>query len=224
MARRALFACVTNASQAIFSAMEDLRTGSGLNVQGWHSRGYLPHYDGGATTQFITLRLEDSVPPSVIDKWKVFLTHLKEEEAKRILQERIEKYLDQGYGKCFLRIPPVAKEIEDALREFEGERYRLHAWVIMPNHLHLLFTQIEPNTLAQIMHSFKSYSAKEANRILNCSGSFWQAEYFDREIRDGNHYANAFGYIERNPVKARLCKRAEDWRFSSAWYRARAVG
>ena len=104
---------------------------------------------------------------------------------------------------------------------FDGVRYRLTAWVVMPNHAHLLLTPAAEQELSQILHSLKSYTANEANKILRRSGEFWQPESFDRRIRDANHFANTISYIENNPVKARLCKRPEDWPFSSAWFRKR---
>jgi putative DNA methylase len=66
---------------------------------------------------------------------------------------------------------------------------------------------------------FKSYTSHEANRILGRQGQFWMEDYFDRYVRDHKHFTNAIGYIEGNPVRARLCEKASDWRFSSAWYR-----
>lgn len=185
--------------------MSPARTGTGLKVRGWHSRGFLPHFDADGFTQSVTLRLGDSVPENVIEKWRQMLAHESEEDAKRILNERIDRYADQGYGKCQLRLQKVAQEVADHLLEADGISYQLHAWVIMPNHVHLLFTQIKPHTLAEIMHSLKSLTALEINRMLKREGQFWQEDYYDRWIRNAEHYWNAFSYIERNPVKARLC-------------------
>lgn len=111
--------------------------------------------------------------------------------------------------------------IEDSLRRFDGVTYRLIAWVIMPNHLHLLLEPIKGAKLADIMQRLKSYTSHEANRMLGRRGHFWNKEYFDRYIRDGNHFAKALRYIEMNPVKAGLCERPEDWRFGSARHRER---
>ena len=89
----------------------------------------------------------------------------------------------------------------------------------MPNHVHLLCTPVTGHSLEEIMHSLKSYTANEANKILGREGRFWQKEYFDRYIRNARHFAKVVAYIENNPVKARLCKKAEDWPFSSASFR-----
>ena len=66
------------------------------------------------------------------------------------------------------------------------------------------------------MHSIKSYTAHEANKILGRSGQFWQPESFDRYIRNQKHFLSVIRYIENNPVKAGLCLRPEDWAYSSA--------
>ena len=107
---------------------------------------------------------------------------------------------------------------ERALLHFDEARYRLHAWVVMPNHVHVLITPFEGFTLSTILHSWKSYTAKEANRLLHRNGQFWQEEYFDRYIRTEEHYRRAVEYIESNPVMAGLCKKKEDWPFGSAAY------
>jgi putative DNA methylase len=80
-------------------------------------------------------------------------------------------------------------------------------------------TRFENHELETIFHSLKSYTAHEANRILHRSGQFWLPDYFDRYIRDDEHFRRTVQYIENNPVKARLCKKASDWRFSSAWFK-----
>ena len=115
----------------------------------------------------------------------------------------------------------VATMIQNVLLGSDGESYRLSAWVIMPNHIHTLATRSEAYTLAGIMQSLKSITSHKANRILRRQGQFWMPDYFDRYIRNAKHFAATVKYIENNPVKARLCKRPEDWPFSSAWFRAR---
>jgi putative DNA methylase len=92
----------------------------------------------------------------------------------------------------------------------------LDAWVVMPNHIHVLIELMAEPTLDEILHSWKSYTSHEANKILRRHGSFWQDDYWDRFIRNQTHYDNAIGYIHQNPVKAGLCKCAEDWPRSSA--------
>ena len=115
-----------------------------------------------------------------------------------------------------MRDSRIAHMVENALLHFGGERYQMIAWVIMPNHVHVLIETFEGYQLSGIVHSWKSYTAKEANRILGRTGRFWSREYFDRCIRDERHFANAVRYIDNNPVKAGLVAAPEDWPFSSA--------
>jgi len=180
----------------------------------------LPHFDGHAIPQFITLHLADSLPAKVVERWQRQLAQTDEREKRIVLQTRTQKYLDAGYGACFLRDLRIASMVQQSLLAFDQVRYILFAWVIMPNHSHSLLTRFEEWQLEQLMHSHKSYTAHEANKILNRSGPFWMREYFDRYIRDADHFRKTVRYIEDNPVKARLCAKPSDWPFSSAWFRA----
>src|SRR5436309_7676150 len=112
--------------------------------------------------------------------------------------------------------------VQNALLFHDRVKYRLSAWVVMPNHIHLLCTPLG-HSLAQIMHSLKSFTSSEANKMLGRSGRFWQKEYFDRFIRNARHFAKVVKYIENNPVNARMCERQEDWTFSSAWFRRKQL-
>ncbi len=188
---------------------------------GWHSRGYLPHFDGGTIPQFVTFRLSDSLPQCVLETWRKEFSSEPNLNVDVALRKRIEVYLDHGHGECLLRTPRIAELVQDSLLFFDGERYRLTAWVIMPNHVHILATPCAGYELSAILHSLKSYTANEANKIAGRTGQLWQRESFDRWIRNADHFANAIIYIENNPVKAGLCERPEDWRFSSAAFRKR---
>jgi len=183
---------------------------------GWHSRGYLPHFDGGELAQFITFRLHDALPGAVLARWKEELKHEKSGDIEAIMRRRVEAYLDQGHGNCYLKQPRLGAMVQNALLFHDEIKYRLSAWAIMPNHVHLLCTPAIGHNLAEIMHSLKSYTANEANKTLGREGRFWQKEYFDRYIRNARHFAKVVAYIENNPVKARLCEKVEDWPFSSA--------
>lgn len=184
--------------------------------KGWYSRGYLPHFDAEETFQAITFRLADSLPKQLLDQWQTELASLPNLEAELERRKRIESCLDKGHGKAWLRQPKIAKLVEDALLHFDGDRYNLHAWVIMPNHVHLLILSYKDWNLSKILHTWKSYTAKQANKIINSQGKFWQEEYFDRYIRDEKHYIAAVNYIEENPVKAGLCSSKEHWPYGSA--------
>ena len=124
--------------------------------------------------------------------------------------------MDLGHGACHLADPRIATVIENALLYFDNQRYRLIAWVIMPNHVHTIIEVYEGFSLVKIIHSWKSYSASIANGILGLEGIFWQPEYFDRFMRNADHLENAVNYIHANPIKAGLVENQEDWPFSSA--------
>ena len=186
----------------------------------WHSRGYLPHLDQPGTIQSLTFRLFDSVPIGMIEVWKSELALTGDEEADdprcADLRKRIEHYADQGHGACWLRDERIAGQVEKALFHFDGTRYRLLAWVVMPNHVHALIETLPGFPLADIIHSWKSYTAKQANKTLERAGTFWMPDYFDRYIRDEQHLVAVTNYIEQNPVKAGLVQAAGDWQWSSA--------
>jgi len=183
----------------------------------WHSRGYLPHFDSAGFTQFITFRLADSVPKQVIEKWQEELRASEINDAD--FRRRIEYYLDQNYGSRHLVLPQIADSLQATLLKWDGELYNLISWVIMPNHGHILLSPIGEMKVADIMHSIKSYTAHEANKILDRSGQFWAKEYFDRYIRNYKHFASTIRYIENNPVKAHLCTSPEKWQYGSAHFR-----
>jgi putative DNA methylase len=189
---------------------------SHLGAPLWYSRGYLPHFDMTGLTQTMTFRLFDSMPQAVLDLWREELRSLPEIEANAERRKRVDGYLDQGHGKCYLKDERLARIVQNALLHSDGQRYLLHAWVVMPNHVHTLFTPQSGFDLSQIAHSWKSFTANECNRILGRSRQFWQPEPFDRFIRNEQHFENAVRYIENNPVKAGLCDEAEDWPWSSA--------
>jgi REP element-mobilizing transposase RayT len=91
----------------------------------------------------------------------------------------------------------------------------------MPNHIHFLATRFETATLSGIIQSFKSPTSHKANKVLSRSGHFWMPDYFDRYIRNSEHFEKTVQYIENNPVQAGLCKKGEDWPFSSARFRVK---
>ncbi|MFM7183064.1 MAG: REP-associated tyrosine transposase [Verrucomicrobiales bacterium] len=135
--------------------------------------------------------------------------------------ERIEEWLDKGMGCCALRNSEAAAFVQNTLLHFDGQRYRMMAWVLMPNHVHVLIEAKEP--MAKIIQAWKSFSARwllANNQRLRLGlpdpHNVWMREYWDRFIRDERHLASTFEYIHDNPVKAGLCARASDWPWSSA--------
>jgi REP element-mobilizing transposase RayT len=188
-------------------------------LKGWHSRGYLPHFDGGNIPQTVTFRLADSLPQAILARWENELATMLEARASVERRERIEHYLDSGAGQCWLSRSGVAETIESALLFFEGQRYELDAWAVMPNQVHALFTPMAGHTFPEILHSWKSYTSNEANKLLGRGGEFWYPDYYDRFVRNAKHFVRAVEYIEMNPVAAGLCRRPEDWPYGSARFR-----
>jgi len=187
----------------------------------WRSRGYHPHIDGASLIQHITFRLADSLPASLIQQWKAELgiTQTRPPEDKSLieLRQRVEKYEDSGYGACHLLNADIARIVQDALLHFDGERYRLIEWCVMPNHVHVLIQTKPEYPLSGVVQSWKSFTAKKANGVLGTSGEFWQYDYYDRFIRNEEHLGHVRTYIQMNPVKAGLVDQAERWQWGSGF-------
>ena len=187
---------------------------------GWHSRGYLPHRDEVGLLQSLTFRLADSLPQEKLRQLEEELA-LRPEAARDVERRlRLEHWLDAGMGCCAFRHPRMAETMENALLHFDGARYRLVAWCIMPNHVHVLVQPGQP--LSGIVQSWKSFTgrwalAHNAELELGVPGKvFWMREYWDRYIRDETHLRQTIDYICENPVKAGLCASPPLWPWSSA--------
>ena len=175
----------------------------------WHSRGYLPHCDVPGLLQAITFRLADSLPDEVLHRL------LQEETSDLSRHKRIEQLLDAGHGACWLKQKEIADIVENALLHGDGKRYRLLAWCVMPNHVHVLIETDSAFSVSKIVQGWKSYTARLINQQLARSGSVWMRDYFDRYIRDNHHLAAVVAYIHNNPVKARLVSQEHEWQHSS---------
>ena len=190
-------------------------------IKDWHRRFHsVPHRENKAL-QSITFRLYDSLPKEVIEEIKLKLDIKKDDPScnsmqYRRLRQKIAEYEDAGYGQCFLRDERIAAIMQDTLKHFDGERYKLLCWCIMPNHVHVLIEVNEGWSLSKIMHGWRSYTANEANRILGRTGKFWMEEYYDRYIRNDNHLQKTINYILNNPANAGL----DDW----PWVGVRSTG
>jgi REP element-mobilizing transposase RayT len=183
----------------------------------WSSRRYLPHNDQPGLVQSVTFRLFDALPANIVAQWIEALAGDPADNARaQELRERIEQYEDTGHGACWLARPDIAQAVEQALLHFDGERYRILAWCVMPNHVHVVTETTADYSHGSIVATWKSFSAKQANRILGRNGMFWMPDYYDRTIRDDRHFATMIAYVESNPVKAGLIDKAELWPFSSA--------
>jgi Rad3-related DNA helicase/REP element-mobilizing transposase RayT len=177
---------------------------------------YLPHWTKDGGVHAITFRLADSLPQSVLKEWFAErdaivvrarnsgrpLTTEVAKELHRLHSDRVEKYLDAGAGQCWLRDDAIAKIVADTLKHFDGDRYRLLGWVVMPNHVHAVTQLKEGQVLSDMMRSWKTFSAREANIKLGRTGDFWQPEYYDHLIRDNDDLVHAVSYAWDNPDKA----------------------
>ncbi len=163
----------------------------------------MPHRDEPGLTQFVTFRLADSFPEELRDEWSKLLS-IEDDRERRI---QLEAWLDLGHGVCHLRDVNLAQMVAESLRKFDAVRYRLIAFMVMPNHVHVLFT-VSAVPMANIVQSWKQFTANRANKLLGRSGSFWQADYWDTYMRDVEHEERTLRYIRNNPVKAGL---ATDW-------------
>jgi putative transposase len=170
----------------------------------------LPHWQPEDAWLFVTWRLYGTLPA-----WRIPAAG---EDAGRAFAAFDAALASDTAGPRWLEEPRVAQCMIDTLSHCEAtlRLYSLHAWVLMPNHVHILIDPHAP--LARIMKSVKGYSARQANRILGRdSESFWQAESYDRWVRDEDACNKVVRYIERNPVAAGLVERPDDWRWSSAF-------
>ncbi len=168
-------------------------------------RGRLPHWEMDSGIYFVTFRLADSLPEAVLQQMRRRLSSkLENEDRKRQLARAIERYLDEGTGACYLKQTRVAALVAGVIHHEDGRAYRLMAWVVMPNHVHLVFRLLPGRKLANTLQALKSYTAHEANRLLGRKGGFWQREYFDHLVRNGNELDRAVRYVLANPEKAGL--------------------
>ena len=154
---------------------------------GWRSRGYIPHCDGAGVIQHVVM--------STIGA---------------------EEGVEANFGLKLFASDEAAAIVENALLHFDGDRYCVLAWCIMPNHAHVVVEQVQGWPLAAVVHSWKSYTANAVNRALDRTGPLWHREYFDRFMRDDDHLSTTIAYVENNPVAAGLVECSEHWRWSSA--------
>jgi len=193
---------------------EDIKRRKGAN---------LPHWTQEGATYSVTFRLADSLPSSVVEAWHRerqeivdraeaqgrSLTYIERKELNRLYSDRVDAQLSAGHGECHMRDERIAQLIRNALLHFDRDRYELLAWCVMPNHVHAVLKPIGEHELPQILQAWKSYTAKQANAILDRTGTFWQSEYYDHLIRDEEDFHRSVQYVLDNPSRAAL----EGWRW-----------
>ena len=195
-------------------------------------RRHLPHWHPQAAVFFVTFRLKNSLPYEIIEA----LREERERANQNALDEQRyfemwEDYLDRAEsGPRWLSQPEIADVVKEALQYRDGKAFDLHAYCIMPNHVHVVFERLSTSEwhsdtqesgyqpalpdLPKIMQSLKRHTARQANKILGREGAFWQDESYDRVIRDNDEYTRILNYILENPVKAGLVSRWEDWKWT----------
>jgi type I restriction enzyme R subunit len=177
-------------------------------------RRKLPHWSQDECTYFVTFRLADSLPKlKLLDlrrqKENWLRTYPKpwsaeiERDFHLTFDAQIESWLDNGYGSCLLKDPATREIVEKSLLHLHGERFHLWSYVLMPNHVHVLVRPFAKR-LAEIIQSWKSFSARSINHSLNRSGRVWMAEYFDHAVRSEQQLEHFRNYIASNPVVAHL--------------------
>jgi REP element-mobilizing transposase RayT len=191
-------------------SVEDLKKG----FRGWHQRGYLPHFDAPGVTQFLTFQLHNSFPVVRRAEWETILRDPNDSAKRR----KLEAWLDRGHGECWLRRRDVAELVAKVLLEADGHDCRMQAWVIMPNHVHLV-VDVWDVPLAKLVRAWKGRASRLANALLHRGGKFWHEDYYETLIRDEAHLKRAIRYAEQNPVKAFLAKTPRQWLWSSARHR-----
>jgi REP element-mobilizing transposase RayT len=173
-------------------------------------RRRLPHIDSPGVPTFVTWRLWGSLPPERVFERE----HVTSGEAF-VAWDRL---LDTARsGPLYLRQEEIAGMVQEQLRKADAAGLcSLDAFVIMPNHVHLLCTPVV--SLAEVLRRIKGPTAHLANGMLGRTGQkFWQEEYFDRIVRNTDEFGRIRRYIEWNPVKAELVARPEEFRWSSVW-------
>ncbi len=175
----------------------------------------LPHWQQDGRYFSITWRLADSIPQEKLTAWKQEkrewllenpgeLTPAQQREYHDRFSSRIDQWLDQGLGECVLKDPATAAIVTTALEFFDGKRYELEGYVVMPNHVHVAVRLLGEESLSDVLHSWKSYTSKEINKLVGGTGTVWQDENFDRMVRSPEHLGAVRTYIWNNPKRAGL--------------------
>lgn len=188
--------------------------------------GNLPHWSQKGVWYFVTFRLVDSIPAEKVEQLRVerveWLKKHKNESKKeysieqlkeyyRLFSERVEGWLNAGHGSCVLKDEANAAIIANSLKYFDGEKYNLDEWVVMPNHVHVLVKPIGKHNLSEILHSWKSYSANKINANIGKSGQLWMHESYDHIVRNEDALKAIRNYIRNNPRKAGIVSKASSF-------------
>ena len=187
----------------------------------------LPHWTQAGVVCFITFRTHDSMPKEVVQRWRdernrwlrhngidpqtpdwsaqlQSLNKEKRTEFYRTFSTRWHEHLDSCHGACVLQQPKLSAIVGDSLKYADGEKYDLTDFVVMPNHVHLLASFFDEQTMLKQCESWKHWTARQINLAIGQKGRFWQQDGFDHLVRSEQQFQHFRRYILRNPVKARL--------------------
>lgn len=176
---------------------------------------HLPHWVTDSAIYHVSFHLADSVPLAQQRRWlnerqdllaraHTAVCPLDKEELMRLqylFSDKVEEYLDAGYGSCILKNAEVANVVQQSLLLFNRNRYQLHAWCIMPNHVHVIFQVLNGLDVSKIVHGWKSYTAHRINKLLNRLGRLWHVDSYNHIIRSREEYFVQIRYVWKNPEK-----------------------
>jgi REP element-mobilizing transposase RayT len=204
-------------------------------------RRNLPHWRQDGATYFVTFRLGDSIPQSVLDQWEYEkqawltargircggdgrewprqLARLSESEQYQFhkhFNRLFHAALDEGRGACYLKVPGCLATLWEKLLENDGDSYHLGDFVAMPNHVHLLLLPCPGSELEWLLKAIKGSAARGCNQLLGRSGRFWQPDSYDHIVRTLDQLVHFRQYIADNPKKAEIALAADalyhaDW-------------
>jgi REP element-mobilizing transposase RayT len=188
----------------------------------WRDRRYIPHYLDPQVIQHVTFHLADSLPAAALERLREQLAKVPKSRRDAERRKRLDHWLDAGYGSCTLRPPAVANMVQKSLLHFHRTRYDLLAWTVMPNHVHALVKVADDWSLANVVATWKTFTAKKIIEYrgttgLPARGKVWHREYWDRFIRDRNHLRHTYSYIAMNAVRAGLVRHPSEWPCSSSY-------
>lgn len=176
---------------------------------------HLPHWQLDGGMYFATWRLADALPQSLLHSWmeerrawlkanpKPWDENTRAQYRERFPQ-RLEQWLDAGHGSCVLRDRACAAVVADAFHFYDGDRFDLASFVVMPNHVHAVFQLRGEHQIERVLGSLKSYTALQINRKLARQGPLWQQENWDHVLRGVTDFFRCLAYIQDNPGKAGL--------------------
>ena len=177
---------------------------------GAYKHGNLPHMDACGAVQFITFVLADAAPSQQLPRGRHGLGYYSDND-----MWGADNILDRCSGECILANRDVARIVRRSIYLKDGESHLVLAWVIMPNHVHMLIKQNGSKSLGNIMKQIKAGSAHLINEHLGRKGKVWQIGYFDRMIRTPMQLKSVTDYIHDNPVQAGLTRSSASWQMSS---------